>query len=273
MEVFNLQQSGKSLDDLTTITSNEFASKTGYNDSIEDMKKKLEQCMQDKSEANCREILGFDEQKEELEKASAEYKTRTQLMKEKIENMDEEQIVNYLKDEGRTDDEIQEILLNNQQDLSKLAKDIAAKYEKEKNAIIDQLNQQINGRTIASKDLEDSDQAASIDAKLSTISQELSARTDEYKQLIHFNNIVSGYLELKDEQGESAGHNTASIERELADSAFDDSNTRSPASGGTFDQLQKAIEESDILSTSQDDTTTDTTEMDVDSINNNLLTH
>ena len=213
----------ESIDDLTSLTSNEMVNTSGYGEALdqqaEEIKKK---CMNDSSsDPMCKELLLSGEDREKLIKARDEYIFKSGAVSRILENSKTEDVKGFLIDEGKynPDDEI----TKNEQELKDIKEQIKDNYEAEKQAIIQELNEQIKSKSI--KKISDTTSTAS---KIEDIQEEVSNKSQNIQELIHFNNIVTGYLKLKDESDKEVGDNKISIAREMKDSAYDPNN-RSPA--------------------------------------------
>lgn len=232
-----------SINDLTSLSSNEFVNKSGYSKALSGQQEKIKQCIESKDMEQCKEFLSDASKKAELENALAEYDLQKRLIKSKVEKMDEDQLRDYLKEEGRTEQEIQRLLASDES-IDSLKMEINRNYDAERQAIVDKMKEKIESRTVAS----DSKGFETEVTKLEQIQKELAQQGDDYKQLIHYNNIVSGFLSVADSSDKIVGTNVQSIQRELSDSAFDQSKDgkRSPASAGDtgyFDDLAKKLGE------------------------------
>ncbi len=263
VNIYDRSEEGKTIDDLTSITSKEFVEKSNYEKGVQDLEALAKRCKEENDEAACRKFLIAKDERQNLDEASAEFSARSAVMKEKITSMKEEEIRDYLKDEGRDDDEIDQIITKAKADGSNwennLANQIAGKYEKERLAVINRISNQIENKTAANDDFTYSpDNKDEIDR----IESELASRASDYKELIHFNNIVSGYLTISDGQGDSS-RNTASLKREIDDSAFAED-----TSSEYFDDLKEAIQETDIDSSSSQQ---DAVNVEVETLNEKLL--
>ena len=246
-------KNGKDIEDVTSLSSNELINTSGYGSALEKEANLLkEECLDKKDADICKQFLNSKEERDKLEQARDEYLIRSGKMQEKINKdlKEKEGVTNYLKDEGRDDTNIEKII----KDKPNLASSIEENYKLEKNAILKQLADQINKRSV---DNDEDVLSNSSGNKLDEIHSNLKTQANELKELTHYNNIVSGYLELKDGKGNSE-MNSQSILKEMEDSAFDQENSeRTPGSvnstgqynSGDFEKLKeitdKLVEDGD----------------------------
>lgn len=217
----------KSIDDLTSISSNELINTSGYREEIEKQQKILEEnCLKNNNESEeCQKFVNSAENAKDLYLARDEYELRTMFMKDKLAAMDREQIEKYLISEGRDPAQIEK-MLEKEIDTEKIKKEINENYENERNEIIKEISAQLDRKAIKGSEI---DMNIPEDKnKLEEIRKELENRPRHQKELVHFNNLVSGYLELRDEKDNIVGNNIRSIARELEDSAY--SKGKKPAS-------------------------------------------
>lgn len=262
-----------SINELTSMSSNEFVNKSGYADSIDEKKARLTKCIESKDVEQCKEFLESPAKRKELEDAVAEYDLQKRMMKNKLEKMNADQLRDYLKEEGRTEADIERMLASDES-IDSVKMEINRNYDAEREAIVNQMKEAINKRTIAS----DSKGFETELTKLETIQRELSQQGESYKQLIHYNNIVSGFLTVADSSGKTVGSNVQSIQREMADSAYNQKNgdQRAPASAngevGYFEQLSKKLNEMvEASDDSKKDDKHDATPIGTDTINKNIF--
>jgi len=221
----------KKVDTLTSTTSNEFVNESGFSEAANEDLAELEKCVTKDpttgkltftgDENSCKKFLNTD--KEASEKLKAEHALRLRGLSAKVSKLDEttddtKELEKYLSDQGLSKDAIGDQLANT--NIKELKKQIIARYDAEKEQLIKSLNDQIDATTSKEEGKFDFADSNSKDLeKLEKIHKELSSKTESYAQLIHFNNVVSGFLDIE-EKGGKKKQNTASIKRELANSAF-----------------------------------------------------
>ena len=234
-----VEYDGKKDDDLTSISSNELLNTSGFKEANENLAKNLEErCLKGGEEDECAQYIS--QNKEELEKLLGEYRLRSFLVQKKVEDMKKEDIENYLKDEGYSEEQIALKL----QDEDAIKEQITKNYRERREKLIAHLQSKIIESSV--------EKGTNFDAskrKLEAIHQELLARPERYKQLVHFNNIVSGYLsfESSETQKNQERRNIQSIVRELKDSAYAvpeaEGKGRSPVAADPFQQRKESIEQ------------------------------
>lgn len=200
-------------------------------------------------EKACEEFITDD--REEQEELLAEMSMRTRAVSQQLSDLDEKGVEEFLKKEGHSDEEIEHLV--EKTNLEELKAEINNRYEAERQALIEQMAEQIENKTVE----EDTPlKGTAVEGKLATIRQELESQEENFKQLVHYNNIVSGFLTVTPE-GKDAGEsfsNTEAIMTELAHSAYNpeeapapaaDAQQRTPSSGiaaDYFERLNKNLE-------------------------------
>jgi hypothetical protein len=220
------------LENITSTSSNEFANESGFSDEVKADLADLERCVTKNpdtgamefvagAEESCKKYLNTDH--ESRDQMMQEHMLRQKALAAKVEKLNdtgdsEEDLKKFLRDQGRSDEEIEKQLKN--VDIKKLKEQITQRYENEKDALIESMNARLE-KTSSEKDgMIDITPGSKDLVKLTKIHEELSAKTESYTQLIHYNNIVTGFLEIQDKDGNSKGRNTASIKKELENSAY-----------------------------------------------------
>jgi hypothetical protein len=218
-------------DAVTTITSKDIE------DSYQKENKKLESEISNCVDTNgnkavitnaekCKEFISTD--KEDKTKALTEFGLRQfaleKTMKDKFS--DRAEVVKYLKDEGYDQKKIDSMISNNI-DLEAVKKEIQDRYSAEKNALIATMAKKIEAKTTKQDGFDKSNDAD----QMSKIKTEITSRPDELKQLVHFDNVVSSYLEI-DKGDKTKSRNVASLFAEL-------DNGSSSVKGAGSDQLKE----------------------------------
>ena len=207
----------KNIDHLTTLTSNEVINTSGYGSALEVQAQELQaKCIDAANSELCKKYLNSSEEKKKLEKAMDEYVVESGAIQNKIEKevTDEAGVEKYMKDERR--EKVEEMVNS---DNAEILKDkIQTNYEQEREMIIKQLAENINKTSVAGK----SDDPTTVENKgqLEGIKKQIESTASEYKELVHFNNVISGYFSVEDSSGKKLGANTQTLAQEMADSAF-----------------------------------------------------
>lgn len=197
---------------LATVTSKEI--ETAYKDTTEAATKDLADC-KNGSEEKCQQFINT--KKEDNKKGLVEFNLEKNIQEKEfsdkvdaIKNKDD--LKAFLLERGYKEEDVAKMKLD---DYATIKGTISARYKNEKNALIEEMNAKVNGKTT----LEDGKAKSQLnDTNLTKIQTELSSRTENMKNLVMFDNIVSGFLDgtvtgtgKKDVQG----RNTASLAAEL----------------------------------------------------------
>jgi hypothetical protein len=219
---------GKIINELTTVTSNEVANKSGLSEQDDLMAKEIDKCLADNNPQLCQKYLHQGQGKEELQAAAVEYDLRTRAMEQKIVKIDNAGVKQYLTEEGYQQDKIDEIMAD-QSKIDSFKQAIAKRYTLERQKVIEGLNEQFRRKTVKGAKYSQQDDQNVI----SDIKNELSSRAEQLKQLTYYNNMVSGYLKLHDNNRPTIDENNyQTIFLELSDNAYTKGNGRSTASTG-----------------------------------------
>ncbi|MFT6069124.1 MAG: hypothetical protein ACJAT2_000399 [Bacteriovoracaceae bacterium] len=230
---------------LTVLSSKEFVETSGFKDAVDTENSDFEKCFADGAVVDpkfCEKYL--DDKKEENTNLIAEAGLRARVLKEKMKKAfaedKEKGIKTYLADQAYSEKEIEEILSKNT-DRDKLINEITNRYDSEREAYIATLSKKIRGNTKSEDDFSQSDNVS----RLESIRKELTNKTKHYTELVHFTNIVSGYLKITTEGSDEEGRNTTSLAIELGDSAYDPTATgRTPgnSNNGASEHITKVEE-------------------------------
>ncbi len=210
---------------ITTLTSKELVEESGFKEANDEKKQEFEKCMDDTGkivdESLCEEFVSTDQaEREEAAKLLAEADLRSRGMQKRIADnvQDEEGVTKYLTDQGYTEEEISQ-MKNDPNIVNKLVSEINKRYEAEREAYIKSVSDKLKGKVAEVDSVTGQQKNLDTEDKLKNIKEELTSRTDRYTELIHFNNIVSGFIETEDGEGNS-GSNTTGMALELAGSAY-----------------------------------------------------
>ncbi len=286
---------GDKVDEITAVTSNEFVNEAKFSEGVNSDIAELESCIMKDPETggyslapdaaeSCKKYLNTNA--EEVETIKAEYALRLRGLAEKVKEIDATSedtkgLEGFLKDQGYKDEEIGQTIEANT-DIKALKAQIIARYENEKLELIKAMNARMESKSSSKEGVIDTTEGSEDMDKLIIIHQELSSKTEQYAQLIHFNNVVSGFLEVKPDGNNDAEGvmNTASIQREIANSAFSEKNIESSESDfaqGYINQekgLTAALEENNIdLNQKKDKSQSEGATLGVDKINTEILNY
>ncbi|CBW26555.1 conserved hypothetical protein [Halobacteriovorax marinus SJ] len=280
------------LDEITAVTSNEFVNDSKFSEGVNEDLAELESCiakdpdtgeyiLAPNAQESCKKYLNTN--REEVDRIKSEYALRLRGLSEKANLIDKESddtkgVESFLKDQGYTEDQIGQTIEANT-DIKKLKAQIIARYENEKEALIESMNKRMEETASTNNGVIDTSAGSKDIKKLEKIHKELSSKTEQYAQLIHFNNIVAGFLEVGEDQ-ENARRNTASISREVENSAFSEDNLQAnPEFANTYinqnENIQKSLEANqvDLSSGSKRAGNTEGAVLGVDKINNVILNY
>ena len=206
MEVYGSRPNDPSIDDLTSLTSSEF--QKNVMDKIEAVcpegQEPSEKCLEQLKVSMADELPNtHDEDKEKIEK---EFQIQTIIVSRKIasyQDKDIEQQKEYLKQEiaaeGGTEDIIQKIEQASDDQINALRNEMKKRYKRERAASLELLRQNL----------------AKIADSPKKVVNNLKDKSERLGQLLFFNNVITGYLSIKNEGGQIQGRNIASFKREL----------------------------------------------------------
>lgn len=203
-----------SIDAATTMTSKEV--EDTYQVANDKLKKDMEKCLDASNninKENCKNFISTDT--DAKEKALTEFGVRQFALGDALDDKlkDKTEVEKYLKSEGYDDNKIKN-MTSNKTDLDKVIQDIKDRYKNEREAIIATMAEKVKGKTTektgAIAGTKDTD-------KLVDIKKELSDRSEDLKQLVHFDNIVASYLQIS--TGKESFRNVASLYAEANNGA------------------------------------------------------
>jgi uncharacterized protein YciI len=222
----------KTVGELTSMTSTEYG-KIKHKDgkTLDERNQELalelkEKCQGNKEEDICKKYIDFKDDTEKLKELLNNYALKSSITIEQISQLrdDEGKLVEFLEREGRTEEQIKELLENTPEEI---VNNIKNQFELEKNQVIAALHSRIQEDEFDSP-VNIAGQIDGAGKKISNTVTFLENDVKKYRQLLLYSNMVSGYLDFgtKDEDNNftKEGKNTASIFREL-----DDYDTRAPA--------------------------------------------
>ncbi len=211
----------RDLDEATSLTSGELE-QSGFKEENEKMKKEfVENCRENKATKDCLNYVNIGKSKEGEDAAFVEYKTKLDGLQQKLDNLDDEAVKKYLRENKYIDKKQEQVLT--EEELEKIRGEMKTEYENEKKALISRMNRKIKGRAVQSS--EGNEAEIDFEKSKETFDQieiGLKTRAKEYTKLLHFNNIVSGFLEItkvddaqETEQEKVKISNIRTIQREM----------------------------------------------------------
>lgn len=212
---------------LTVMSSKEFVEESGFKDAVDSEVAAFEKCYKDADENDgnpgdvvdpeaCKKYLS--DEKEKNTKLIAEADLRSRALEKKMDDTfaddKDKGVRTYLKDQAFSEKEIEALIAK--KSIDQLAIDIKNRYRAERESYIKNLAEKIQEKTKK----EDSISATGNIDRLDDIRKELTTKTTRYTELVHFTNVVSGYLKVTGGASES-GRNTTSLAIELGNSSYD----------------------------------------------------
>jgi len=262
------------IDEMMAVSSQEMVQDSGMQDALNKRQEELKKCETeyDANKEVCDKYLSGT--KEDTDKLKAEYALRTSIQNEKMEkdfddsNKDSDKnLIKYLQEEGRTQEQIDKIMAQTLGKLAELKREIKAKFKNERQELINGLSDKLRKTSIEKK-------PEDTQGRLADIKKEFDARPDYLKQLVFFNNIVTGFIEVGGSGGKSF-KNTAALEHELKKSAFATEN-RTPASGtnapaSSLSNINVSIDDISKIKPKEGNSNGESVNLDVNQINDNFI--
>ena len=216
-----------SIDELTSITSKELIANNSGNSYAKANKEELDElseCMdleKDKiiNPEACKKFLNTNQEDDAraIIQMKAEKEKRAKLLATLIEEKDTEKIKELLLSDGYEEAEAEKLAQRVIDDKDGMALLIQNRYENRMDALIESTTKKMNAISVI--EINENNQEAIN--KLKDIKDNLKNKTKEFAELVHFNNIVTSYLDITDGDGKTA-KNIASAKRELSGNIFSD---------------------------------------------------
>lgn len=196
---------------LVTVTSKEI--EEAYKDTTIAAEKDLKDCKDNGNEEKCKQFLNTktDANTAGLVEFNLQKNVEEANFQEKVQAINKDNLKAFLLERGYKEDVIAKMNLD---DIDAVKKAIKYRYSNEKEALIKEMNEKVSGKTSVD---EGKTQAQNNISKLDKIQTELSTRTENMKNLVMFDNLVSGFLEGTVQGAKKNTHdrNTASLVAEL----------------------------------------------------------
>lgn len=203
----------KSIDEITNIASHEVTDNKdiknldGLQDKAKELKEKCKGNDIETLEQDCKEYIAKEKEFKDVE-LQFEAATAVELRKIQALKNDEEKLKEYLAING----------LKSIQNMDKemLVQTIQDKYKAQRLAIINKLRDKYD---VAQKDkiknLKKKQDQTNIKGQIETASAEIRDKKDRIGNIIHYNNVITSFLEVENEEGERSTNQTAlNVERE-----------------------------------------------------------
>lgn len=268
-------------DKITTFSSGEILSKENeFSAKNQEQVEKMEECYRPGENGKtgqivdpeaCEEFLHTN--RKEQERTIAEVFVRGKAVSQQIKNMEEEdQVRDFLKEEGRSEDEIDR-LVDSYDSIEELRAEINDRYEDEQKALIKEMSSLVDGTTAKGEEIDATNDLETI----KKIHSELTQREETFKQMVHYNNVMASFLTIgsggSGNDDEEQMRNTGMVIQEMNNSAFNpevnEDYEEEEEEGGYFNQLTATLEETKSLEENESDATN--VLLDVSKINEVIL--
>ncbi len=214
-EIINYNPNNKKtgINAVNTLTSNELINNSGFKEEAKEIEKEFKKCSIDKDQDICKKFISKN--RKEKEKTLAEVSLRSKIMAEKLDSdqFNKKEVSHYLKEQGYSDEQIKK-QIEDEDKIEILKTEIARKYKAEREGLLKELRRQMEASTAKEKKYDPGNDQEAI----ANIGSEIKERTKKFQQLVHFNNIVSGYLDVSSEKSDGSkesSKNTASLYAEI----------------------------------------------------------
>lgn len=207
----------QSIDALTTISSGDALEALAAGQKAET--EEMEECYKDGAIVDaeaCKKYLSSD--REEQYALLGELKIQEEVTYKKLDELENkpEEIAKLLKEEGYTEDEAEQL-----SQIAGVKEQITERYKAKKEAILKSLSEEIAKRTTKGEEFDAIDDLESIKA----ISDKTKKRAENFSKLVHYNNIVSAFLEVRgSDGGEETQRNTRALATEMKNSIISQEN-------------------------------------------------
>lgn len=192
------------IDKVTTITSGELTDGAdGYYGTIGTNITLINECKQDPSDPRCAQIVAeTQEEKDKLRMSGVAFMLESKAIEEDLANL-----------QSLSDDEKRLLLRRlrpgidvNEVDVNQALSNISAIFKNERESLIESLSKQVDELEVAKPE--------DLQQRVAKVGDALLRRGNEYVQLMHFNNIISGYFDV-----EGGRSNVRVLDLELANVA------------------------------------------------------
>lgn len=227
VKVYDSSKADKNIDEITTLTSNDLNSKDakkGEQTAIEAGKMEADEfkeCFESGQIKNvevCKKYLqtNTNERLAEL----TEMKLNSEASISELEELvkDEENVIKILKEDGYTEDQAKSMAKSEE-----IKRQITQRYKSKEQGILNSAIEEMEKITSKKNEVIDKDDIE----KLQNIEKDLKSKTKEFAQLVHYNNIVAGYLSINSEDKDGkkvSSKNSRSILLELNNNIFNEQN-------------------------------------------------
>lgn len=205
-------QNGTSINHLTTFSTKELIDDSEYTAKIEAKQDRFNDCWDaEKNELkntdSCEEFVNTD--KAERERMIAEFVLRRRTLEVKMAEdfEDEQKLEQAILEQGYSKEEAADLMAI--EDGKFIKEQLRKRFAAESDALHNQLLEKMRKDTIKGSEISKTDDQKLLD----DISKDLSSNVNRMRQLIRFNNVVSGYFQIG--TGDDARSNLVPLETEL----------------------------------------------------------
>ncbi|MBT3981333.1 MAG: hypothetical protein HOE90_08260 [Bacteriovoracaceae bacterium] len=224
VEVYNGDgNSGKSIDELTSITSDELVNEAGLHDEFDSQKKPFEneECKNPGTEG-CDKVTYGEEDWKDYNKRSQEFLVESLIAESEYndpQNLKKEVLKEKLKEKGYSDDKIESLLTGADPELN-MANELKNLLKLKRESILARTKAKMVSNTIETTEINADIIEGSTAAE--EVKENFDNQEEQYTQLIHFNNVVTSFIAVKDPKTGKESRTNQSLLREVEDSAFMD---------------------------------------------------
>jgi len=215
--------SEKTIDELTSITSNELINKAKIHDEFESQKKpfKNQNCESPDAEG-CSKVTYGEEDWKDYNKRSQEFLVESLIAESEYNdptNLDEEKLKEKLKEKGYSDEKIESLLLGTDRK-QVMADELKNQMKLKRESILARTKAKMVSNTINTTAINNDIIEKGTDA--AEVKESFDNQEEQYSQMIHFNNVVTSFITVKDPKTGKESRTYQSLLMEVKDSAFMD---------------------------------------------------
>ncbi len=177
-------------DRLTTVTSGDVVAEGSYYKEIQAQQQRLQDCKENAQDEQCASLVAdTDEEKERIRNSGVAFMLETEVIKEKIS---EDNLESLSPDE-------QKLILRRLDPSANLETGVKEQIERLRESFTNERDALVRSLSSRVQELEEND-PDQLQNRTTSAVDKLSDRGNDYVQLMHFNNVISGYLTLENGQ-------------------------------------------------------------------------
>ena len=215
LEFYDPTAKGQTIDDLTSFTASEFQKNVidKIEESCDENAPPDEKCLKQLEVISSEQQPGSGDEGEEEndKKVLAEYRIQTLIVSDGFDNVDDEKedLVRKIASEGADEETIQEVEKKSDDEIKKIRQKMRERYERERQASLEKLAARFSSRKSG---------AGQTPLTTEQVVADIRRKNRNVGQLLFFNNVISGYLEVRDgeEENEKGNGQKPSVQRNLA---------------------------------------------------------